>query len=209
MAATGKSEQMGFHATGAIGGSDGKPEFSETTEKMEYKKIRNLIAEGNLSESIETLIQEVEGSKISEKNEVILQSSRLNNILKEKRIGVVTAEESTIVINQVTNGILTLVDNLERKYPEIALSETKRSDTSANLNNTISLILGKSVSLQDKNIEQIQHLAKLYEIHKTNLQASEEAAAKWGELAPSIITHKITENRQKIEELKSQIAALI
>jgi len=75
---------------------------------MKYKKIRSLIAEGNISEAIETLITEVEGSKISEKNEVILQSSRLNNTLKEKRKGLVSGEESNLIINQVTNGILTL-----------------------------------------------------------------------------------------------------
>jgi hypothetical protein len=176
---------------------------------MKYKKIRDLIVEGNVSEAIETLITEVEGSKISEKNEVILQSSRLNNILKEKRIGVVSGEESNLIINQVTNGILTLVDNLEKKYPDTQKIEANSNNTFLDLNDNVAMILGKNVSLQGKNVEQIQHLVKLYEIHKTNLQSSEEAAAKWGELAPSIILHKVSENRQKIEELKNQIAALI
>lgn len=171
--------------------------------------MRGLIAEGNISEALETLITEVEGSKISEKNEVILQSSRLNNILKEKRIGVVSGEESNLIINQVTNGILTLIDNLEKKYPDTQKFEDNSANTIMGLNAIVEIILGKNVNIQGENIEQIQHLVKLFEIHRTNLQASEEAAAKWGELAPSIILHNLKENRQKIEELKNQIAALI
>ncbi len=176
---------------------------------MKYKRIRDLISEGNVSEAIETLLTEVEGSKIPEKNEVILQSSRLNNILKEKRIGVVSGEESNLIVNQVTNGILTLIDNLEKKYPDTQKLEDNAVNTILGLHDSVAMILGKNVNIQGKNIEQIQHLVKLFEIHKTNLQASEEAAAKWGELAPSIILHKLTENRQKIEEIKNQLAALI
>jgi hypothetical protein len=102
-----------------------------------------------------------------------------------------------------------LVDKLEKKYPNIHKVEPKSDDTLSDLNKTLEKILGKEVTFQSKNIEQIQHLVKLYEIHKTNLQSSEEAAAKWGELAPSIITHKLLENKQKIEELKNLITTLI
>lgn len=183
--------------------------FYEVNKAMQYQRIRTLIAEGNLPEALEALTQEVERSKIAEKSEVILQSARLNSILKEKRIGVVTSKESDLVINQVTNGILILIDKLEKKHPATDLGDPLEQAVPTSLNRTVSTILGAEVSLQHKNVDQIQHLLKLYEIHNTNLQASEEAAAKWGELAPSIITHKLLENRQKMEDIKKQIASLI
>ncbi len=121
----------------------------------------------------------------------------------------VTGEQSNLIINQVTIGILSLIDNLEKKYPETYKVETKSVGTLSVFNDKVAMILGKNANIQDKNFEQIQHLVKLYEIHKITLQSSEEAVAKWGELAPSIILHKLTESRQKIEELKKQIEALI
>jgi hypothetical protein len=153
---------------------------------MQYKRIRTLIAEGNLSEALEALTQEVERSKLAEKSEVILQSARLNSILKEKRIGVVTSKESDLVINQVTNGILILLDNLEKKHPDTDFSDPPEQAVPTSLNRTVSSILKKDVSLQNENVAQIQHLLKLYEIHTTNLQASEEAAAKWGQVSSRI-----------------------
>jgi|GEM_PF-2146789 hypothetical protein len=108
-------------------------------KKMEYKKIRDLIAEGNVLEAIETLRTKFEGSQILEKNEVIHQSSRLNNILKEKRIGLLSEEDCNLAINQVTTGILTLIDNLEKKYPDTQKVEDNSGNTILGVNDSVEL----------------------------------------------------------------------
>ena len=74
--------------------------------------------------------------------------------------------------------------------------------------NTVEKILEKEVFIY-KNVEKIQHLIKLYEIHKTNLQQAEIASAKWGELVPPIITHTLDDNKQKIENIKQEILKLL
>ena len=80
---------------------------------------------------------------------------------------------------------------------------------STELLDTLTLLLERDVKVNNSNIKRIQHLVELYKIHESNLHAAEIAAAKFGELAPSILLHQISDNKKKIEELKTQIEALI
>lgn len=92
---------------------------------MKYKKIRTLIAQGDLSSAIDLLVEEVENSNLSKKNEVLIQSSRLNQTLKSQRIGALSTPESNLILTQVSSGILSLIDELEKKENHLNITIEK------------------------------------------------------------------------------------
>ena len=82
---------------------------------MNYSKIRKQISEGDLSKAIVNLNSDINKLDHKERDELLIQSSRLSNILKEKRIGTVSEEKVNLTVNQVTKGVLDLIDQLEQK----------------------------------------------------------------------------------------------
>lgn len=76
--------------------------------------IREEVGRGNLEKSIEMLLNYVSTDNEDSKNEVYLQSSRLQRALRSKRLGVISDESTSLVINQVTLGILEILDKLKK-----------------------------------------------------------------------------------------------
>lgn len=73
--------------------------------------IRKLIANDNLPEAIRQLNALFKNS--AKLNEAILQSARFEDISRQIRIGVVTAEEANLEKNKIRMGILDLLNTLE------------------------------------------------------------------------------------------------
>lgn len=83
---------------------------------MNKDEIKKLIANGKIEKAIDKIILHVNTIADSEdKNDFILQSSRFKRIIREKRLGIETAENINITINQITSGILSILDSLETK----------------------------------------------------------------------------------------------
>lgn len=132
---------------------------------MNKDELKKLIANGKIEAAIDEIIIHV--NKIEDtqdKNDFILQSSRFKRIIREKRLGIETADNINITINQITNGILSMIDSLETKLPtppneKVESRKTKNSERFIIYLTIISLVifgiiiclnvLNKSVSISE------------------------------------------------------------
>jgi len=85
-------------------------------------QIRALIANDNFAEAIRQLHNLLEGSPAL--NEVLLQSARFSDVMRQIRLGVVDYEQANITKNQIRMGILELLDEIEAK--EKAMPDVKQ-----------------------------------------------------------------------------------
>lgn len=91
----------------------------ENSLQMEKSKIKSLIARGRLEEALEDVIIQIENIKDNEvKNDFILQSSRLQRILREKNVNTETTDNINTTINQIISGILSMLDKIETETRE-------------------------------------------------------------------------------------------
>lgn len=177
---------------------------------MDIEKIKTLVAEGRIEKALDEIILQI--NKISDKeikNDFILQSSRLKRILREKKLGIETADNINITVNQITNGLLSMLDDIGN-----IKAESKQNENSDKISNSfledISSVVGFEVkSFREENKKSILHQLELYKINKVNLESAEKASAKWGELVPTIITHRINDEKEKLSEIITQIKKLL
>ncbi|MCB0577878.1 MAG: hypothetical protein KDD10_01035 [Phaeodactylibacter sp.] len=175
---------------------------------MNKERIKSLIAAGRLEKAIKMAMEEIQSIEDEQlRNGLLLQSARLKRILQEKNMGTVSAEQSNLEINQITSGVLSLIDEIETINQPGAAKPEKPGQALAG--KVFSLTGIKAGTLPPQNIPQITHQLQLYEISKTNLEQAELASAKWGELAPPIIMHRIKEEKQKLEAIIDEIKKLI
>ena len=83
------------------------------TKKEFIANIRNLIAQDEIKAALEKLQLLLQNSP--KLNEVLLQSSRVYDIAQQMRTGVVNWEQGTAAKNQVINGLLELITQVEER----------------------------------------------------------------------------------------------
>lgn len=76
-----------------------------------HEKIRQLIASDEINEAIQLLQQLLKNSP--KLNEAILQSSRLSDISRQIRLGMVDDNQANITKNKIRSGILELLEEIE------------------------------------------------------------------------------------------------
>lgn len=84
--------------------------------KMFNEKIGNLVGENKLDEAIELLSFLLKGSP--KLNEVIMQSSRLTDLMRQIRNGTINFEDANITKNSIRMAILSLAEEIEEKITE-------------------------------------------------------------------------------------------
>ncbi len=180
---------------------------------MNKEEIKKLIANGRIDKALDILIEEVNLIKDERtRNDFILQSSRLMRILREKNLGIASPENISITLNQITNGVLSMIDEVDDE-----ISKSKKTDSPGTIENNdeallseLSEIIGREVSnIPSEKRNSIIHQIKLYRINKQNLESAEEASAKWGELVPPIILHRIKDEKEKIDKVINQLKTLL
>ena len=178
---------------------------------MDKENIKNMIAKGRVEKALDEVILQIE--KIGDKdikNDFILQSSRLKRILRDKNLGIESSDNISITINQITSGILSMIDEVEVEIDKKQSTNIIHKQKENSLLIEISSLLGYEVnSFSDKNKEAISHQIELFKINKQNLESAEKASAKWGELVPTIITHRINDEKEKISQIIIQIKKLL
>lgn len=143
-----------------------------TIEKT-IKDIRQLIANDDLPPALSKLQTLLENSP--KLDEVIHQSGRFADIRKQIRLGTVSHENATLTRNQISIGILDLLDELksQQEQPEIqeeinqaVLSIENSKNVVANSNITAGgdVHIGDQVSNTSKTIT--QNAEKIYNIEK-------------------------------------------
>jgi hypothetical protein len=105
-----------------------------TTKKF-VADIRELIAKGDLAEALTRLQGLLANSP--KLNEVLLQSARHNNVLRQIRLGVVSQEDENITKNKITLGLLDLLSEVEEQSAKPAIEEE--------LSQAISIVNSKNV----------------------------------------------------------------
>jgi len=79
-------------------------------------EVRSLIGSGKTQKAIELLSQYTESNRLdSERNDLILQSSKLSNIEREKRIGTKSSSEIGIEMSRINYALLGMVTDLEKE----------------------------------------------------------------------------------------------
>lgn len=87
---------------------------------MNREEIKELIANGKIEKALDIIIQQIGIIEDSEdKNDFILQSSRFKRIIREKRLGIETPENINITINQITSGVLSMLDSIETNIEKL------------------------------------------------------------------------------------------
>ena len=181
---------------------------------MDKEEIKKLIANGRIDKSLDKLIEEINQIRDEQtKNDFILQSSRLKRILREKNLGIESSENINLTVNQITNGVLSMIDEVDNEINKKAGTPINTESEESNDNKLLkelSTIIGqdvKSISPDKRNL--ISHQLELYKINKQNLETAEKASAKWGELVPPIILHRIKDEKEKTNQIIIQLKSLI
>ncbi|MBB6462352.1 caspase family protein [Flammeovirga kamogawensis] len=63
--------------------------------------------------------------------------------------------------------------------------------------------------IEIKNKVEVEHQLKLYTIHQKNLRAALEAKAKYGDMAPPILIHRINDAKAELEKIKTELLKYI
>lgn len=79
-------------------------------------EVRSLIGSGKTKKAIELLSQYTQSNNLdSEHNDIILQSGKLSNIEREKRIGTRSSSEIGIEMSRINYALLSMVTDLEKE----------------------------------------------------------------------------------------------
>jgi len=79
-------------------------------------EVRSLIGSGKTQQAIELLSQYTESNNLdSERDDLILQSGKLSNIEREKRIGTRSSSEIGIEMSRINYALLSMVTDLEKE----------------------------------------------------------------------------------------------
>jgi hypothetical protein len=180
---------------------------------MDKEGIKNLIAKGRIDKALDFLIESVNQIEdVQTKNDLILQSNRLKRILREKNLGIESSENINITTNQIVNGVLSMIDEVDN---EIHRSKEMKGSAEYGISEgellvELSLIVGQKVNaIPPEQRNAIVHQVELYRINKQNLELAEKALAKWGELAPPVILHRINDEQEKINQIINRLKILL
>lgn len=180
---------------------------------MDKDNLKKLISEGKTAEVLDEIIEFLKGRNDNELiNSFILQSSQLKRNYQERILRINRNEDINISQNQIEFSVLNLIDQIRIENTNVEQEDTVAQKISENNDFLlkISTIIGRKVeSFPINNEALIKHNIELFGIHLQNLHSAEKAAAKWGELVPSIIEHRIKENEEKLNELKVLINNLL
>ena len=110
---------------------------------------------------------------------------------------------SRITINmnnpsEITDFFINLINRLD----EIECHLTKSNNEILNQFKTKFFEFKKQTNSSDNNL---QHLFELKKIHEKNLNLSETALAKWGDLAPAVLLHRREDALKEIERINQEI----
>ena len=105
------------------------------SKKAFFTNIRQLIAEDDLSSAIQQLRILLENS--AQLDEIIQQSTRLERIYKQIRLGVVSQEEANLTQNQISQGLLDFLREVEE--------QSEAPNIQAEVEKAISVVNSKNV----------------------------------------------------------------
>lgn len=118
-------------------------------------KIRQQIAKDELSDAIMQLKGILENSP--KLNEVLLQSARYNDILKQIRLGLVESEEGNVTKNKIRLGLLQLVSEIEQQgMNPVIKDELEQSISIVKSKNVVigsTISAGRDIQIGDTTIQ--------------------------------------------------------
>lgn len=85
-------------------------------ENINISKLKFLVSQGKEDEALALIISNID--KVSDnnlKNDLLHTSSRLQKLLREKKLGILSNEISNVSSNQITNSILSLINEIEER----------------------------------------------------------------------------------------------
>jgi hypothetical protein len=82
------------------------------TEGSFQEQLKNQIADGKLSDVLETIIRRSKNDE-DRKNTAYLQLGRWNSINREIDKGIVSRDNATIELNRIKSSVLKMVDELD------------------------------------------------------------------------------------------------
>lgn len=128
--------------------------------------IRQKIAGDEIQEAIQALRGLLANSP--QLNEVLVQSARYTDILKQIRLGTVDFEQANVTKNQIRLGLFDLLSELERQEMAPAIQqEMQQAIAIVNSKNVVSgstITAGGNIHIGDKNIT--QQADKIFNIDK-------------------------------------------
>ena len=180
---------------------------------MTQATLKEAIASGQLELALEQLGKILSWQSKDLQNQFFLLKAQWEELGKQKRLGLLDSATAIQRNNQITFGLLELVDQFSYSEPGPNAATDDAPETTA-LRERLAEALGRAPeSLPSKTLQasaaELAHQLKLLDIQRKNLHAAEEAAAKWGELAPPIVQHRVEEARAEIESIKKRLEELL
>lgn len=85
-------------------------------ENINISKLKLLVSQGKEDEALALIISNIDQvSDNNLKNDLLHTSSRLQKLLREKKLGILSNEVSNVSYNQITNSILGLINEIEER----------------------------------------------------------------------------------------------
>lgn len=106
--------------------------------------IRQQIAKDELKEAITALQTLLENSP--KLNEVLLQSARHNDILKQVRLGIVDDEQANVTKNKIRQGLLELLSEVEDIQVEKPMIKKEMDDAIISIVNSKNVLIGSNIN---------------------------------------------------------------
>lgn len=145
--------------------------------KTFVNKTMNLVAQNNLKEALKTTQQLLKGSPLF--SEVIVHSSRYNDVMKAIRLGTIHPEDANIEKNKLRFALLDILNELSENTqtnPTLATEvETFLQERTASTSNSLSIegnnntviqgVTGSNVSINTGTVSN-QNAEKIYNIEK-------------------------------------------
>ncbi|RMF29137.1 MAG: hypothetical protein D6765_04860 [Bacteroidetes bacterium] len=181
---------------------------------MTQASLKEAIASGQLELALEQLGKILEWQNKDLQNQFFLLKAQWEDLGKQKRLGLLDSATAIQRNNQITFGLLELVDQFTYSEPAPQSAPAATGSEGDALRRRVAEALNcppeslNSAALQARASD-IAHQLKLFDIQSKNLQSAEEAAAKWGELAPPIVQHRLEEARNEIEAIKARLQELL
>ena len=138
--------------------------------KKEIKRIRNLIAHGELEKAIDALRSIVSlREDTSLVNEIVLHNRRYNELLKSLRLGLITSTEKNLEYAKIAHAVLELLDIVEKtlsidnQKESIAKSEKQIDRVIQSHFGTGDNVAGDKISAEKKyNLREEYKLSRIY-----------------------------------------------
>ena len=146
---------------------------------MTHNQLTTLIHQGEIQELLRILLDFVDKHYTRFASEIYLISSRYNQVLKEKRLGIIPISDYKLEINSITKNLLEIVNSLEgfeesnfkkKKSKEQVLDAISELDARFNLSRTkMKTIQSNPTRLREKN-EIARELGEIFINHPELIQ---------------------------------------